>query len=96
MHVRILQDELVSRVSEATGVSKKDARAVLNEATDIMMSEVVAGKTVPIGKIGRVSYRHREERKGRSPATGQEITIPAGNVPKISWGAALKKALSES
>ena len=90
------QDDLVSRVSEATGVSKKDCRNVINETTSIMFDEVVAGKAVPVGKIGRVSYRHRDARKGRSPATGEEITIPAGNVPKISWGAALKNALSGS
>ena len=98
MHVRSFEARRISFKSVRTplGVSKKNARAVLNEATELYESEVVAGKPVPIGKIVGSFVSSPEERKGRSPATGQEITIPAGNVPKIFLGCGIKKALSES
>ncbi len=88
-------DDLVAQASERTGVSKKDAKAVLNAVTDIMMDEIVGGKVVPVGKIGRISYRLRGARTGKNPATGKPIAIPACNVPRISWGSALKKAVAE-
>ncbi|MDN6140231.1 MAG: HU family DNA-binding protein, partial [Tetragenococcus koreensis] len=37
--------------------------------------------------------RSRAERKGRNPQTGEEIKIPASNVPAFKPGKALKDAV---
>jgi len=36
----------------------------------------------------------RKERRGRNPQTGEEIQIPAKDVPKFEAGKNLKKAVS--
>ena len=45
--------------------------------------------------FGTFSVSKRAARKGRNPATGVEIKIPASKVAKFSAGAKLKKAVNK-
>ncbi|MBW1903154.1 MAG: HU family DNA-binding protein, partial [Deltaproteobacteria bacterium] len=42
---------------------------------------------------GTFKVQKRQARKGRNPATGEEIQIKAKNVPKFNPGKALKDAM---
>ena len=43
--------------------------------------------------FGTFEVRHRAARKGRNPQTGDEIEIPASEVPAFKPGKALKEAV---
>ncbi len=83
--------ELVDAVSERTGVSKKDAGAVI-DGMFIEISQVVAGGGEKVTIPGMLSFERvaRKARKGFNPQTGEEIMIAASNAVKITAGAKLK------
>lgn len=82
--------ELVDMVAEKTGVTKKDAAAVITETFDTIGSEMAKGEKVQLVGFGTFETRERQERKGRNPKTGEEITIKASKTPSFKAGKQLK------
>jgi len=88
------QAELIAKVAEAAEVTKANAEAVIKAVGEIGTDALVAGLTVTIPGIGKVSVTARAAREGRNPATGEAIKIAAKRAPKFSAAKALKDALN--
>lgn len=89
------RSELVSAVSDASGVSAKDVDATL-KAFQQVVSDVVAKGEEKISIQGFLTFEQtdRAAREGRNPATGEKIQIPASKAVKVTAGSALKSAAS--
>ena len=82
--------ELVDQIVEKTGVSKKSADAVLTAMLESIVEAVSNGNKVTLVGFGSFEPRHRQERQGRNPQTGKELTIPATTIPAFSAGKVFK------
>lgn len=76
------KSQLVTALTESTGVSKQDVNAILNELGNLIERHVKkrsAGQfTLPgLLKIRTVKKKATKARKGRNPFTGEEIMISA-------------------
>lgn len=98
----LTKTELVDKVAEKTGLTKKDTKetvdAVLDVITDTLKSEAEKSaderdKIQLIG-FGGFEVRDRSARTGRNPQTGEEIEIPARKVPAFKPGKGLKDAVN--
>lgn len=89
----MVKAELITKVSEAAGVSKKDTENVLKALTDVMVSALVAKDEVTINGLGLFKTTHRLERKGKNPATKEAIIIPAKTVVVFKPTKQLKEAV---
>ena len=87
--------ELVHTVAAETGLTLKDTNAVLDALEQTITDKLAKGEKVQLIGFGSFEARHRAERKGRNPQTGEEITIPAGTVPAFRAGKALKEAVKD-
>lgn len=85
--------ELVASVAEKAGLAKKDAEKAVNALFASIEEALVAGDKVQLIGFGTFEVRHRAARKGRNPQTGDEIEIPASEVPAFKPGKALKDAV---
>ncbi len=47
----------------------------VNQIIDIMVERLKSGEDVLIFNFGKFSVRHKRERKGRNPKTGEEVMI---------------------
>lgn len=73
--------ELVARVADLAGVTKKEAGNVL-EATLVTITEAVAnGQKVSLAGFGAFEPRQRKGRTGKNPRTGEILNIAAKVVP---------------
>jgi len=73
-------------LAEVRGISKKDAKEILDIVFDMIESGVLQDERVPVGKMGKVYAKVKpatKARKGRNPITGEEITIPAKKATKV-------------
>lgn len=86
--------ELVEEVARQTGLTKK----VSKEAVDAVISTIAdsLSKREKITLVGFGSFKvmTRKSRRGRNPRTGEEIQIPAKEVPKFDAGKDLRQAVS--
>ncbi|MBE7384410.1 MAG: HU family DNA-binding protein [Leptolyngbya sp. SIO1E4] len=83
--------ELVDKVAEKSGVTKKEADAVLSATIDAIMETVSEGDKVTLVGFGSFERRDRKEREGRNPRTGETMVIPATKVPAFSAGKQFKE-----
>jgi DNA-binding protein HU-beta len=87
--------ELVDKVAEKSGVTKKQADMVLTAAIEAIMETVSSGDKVTLVGFGSFERRDRKEREGRNPKTGETMVIPATKVPAFSAGKQFKEMVSQ-
>ena len=71
--------QIVDALAKATSLGKKDVAGVLEAQADLAYKQAKTGFTVP--GLGKLVVVQRKARKGRNPATGETIRIPAKRVP---------------
>ena len=86
--------ELVSAMSEKSGLSKADSEKALNAFTDAVTSELKNGGKVQLVGFGTFEVSERAARTGKNPQTGEPLEIAACKAPKFKAGKALKDALN--
>ncbi len=86
--------DLVNYIAEETGLTKADA----SRALEAMMDGVVKGlkEEGEVTLTGFCTYtaKHKEEKMGRNPKTGEAVKIPARMAVTIKAGSKLKDALN--
>lgn len=87
--------ELISAVSEKTGLSKKDSEKAINATFDTIGESLEAGERVQLVGFGVFDIKDRPARVGRNPKTKEEINIPASRVPTFKAGKALKDSVDK-
>lgn len=90
------QAELIGKVAEVSGQSKKDVEHALKTLGDVVQAELQQCGEVTLPGIGKLSVKTRAARTGRNPATGEEMQIAAKNVPHFSAAKALKDAANSN
>ena len=76
----LTQTQLIAAVAERSELSKADAKRVLTALDDVLLEEIGNAQKVKIGGLVQLTGRVKpaqKARKGRNPATGEEITIAA-------------------
>ena len=74
----LTQTQLAQEVADRADVTRADAKRVLSALEDVILEELGNAEKVKIGGIVQLAVRVRpatKARKGRNPATGEEITI---------------------
>jgi len=86
--------ELIEKIAEKVGVTKKQSEDMLEAFEDITTSTLKAGGEVTLTGFGTFMAKHRSARGGVNPQNPTErIQVPAVTVPKFKAGKALKDAL---
>lgn len=69
--------QLVTKLAEAGGVSRKEADQMLDSLIETVVKSVKKGESVKIPGLGIFRLRKMKARMGRNPQTGEPIKIPA-------------------
>ena len=85
--------ELMAAVAESADVSKKVAEQVFSAFEEKLIDALVRGEKVTIPGFGSFDVSERPARKGRNPATGAEIDIPASKSVRFKAGKGFKDRL---
>ncbi|AEK23203.1 HU family DNA-binding protein [Capnocytophaga canimorsus] len=86
--------ELIDAIAAQTGVSKSDAKKVLDSFLGNVENTLKKGGKVSLVGFGSWSVSKREAREGRNPQTGKTIKIEAKNVVKFKPGSELNDAVN--
>ncbi len=88
--------ELIDHMAKEAKITKEKAGVALNSLIEgILETLKAADGKIQLTGFGTFLTVHKEERKGRNPGTGAEITIPAQNVVKFKPGKTLKDAVED-
>ena len=87
--------EFIAALAEKAGITKSEAEVAFSATFEIITSELAKQEKVMIPGFGGFATKVRAERKGRNPATGQEMTIPKAVVAHFKAAAQLKEIINK-
>ena len=85
--------QLVTKLAEASGVSRKQSDDYLNALVDTVVKSVKKGENVKIPGLGIFRLRKMKARMGRNPQTGEAIKIPARKKVRFSVAKVFKESV---
>lgn len=88
------KNDLSAAVAEKADLTKAQAAAAVDAVFDAITASLKGGDEVRLVGFGTFAAAQRQASKGRNPATGAEIDIPASIQPKFKAGKGLKDALN--
>ena len=88
------KNDLIAAAAGRAGITKAQAADAVDAVFDSIMSTLKMGGDVRLVGFGTFAVSHRKATRGRNPATGAPIDIPASNVPKFKAGKQLKDAVN--
>ena len=76
----LTQSQMIAAVADRAEMSKADARRALDALDEIVLEQLGNAQKVRIGGLVQLTVRVKpaqKKRKGRNPATGEEIDVAA-------------------
>ena len=82
---------IIQRVVQETGLTKAKAAQVVERALEIMKDSLASGNDVLISGFGKFCVREKSQRRGRNPATGDELMLSARKVVTFKCSGKLRE-----
>lgn len=89
---QLTKAQIIATLADKTGLSKKEIANIMQAQMDLAYKEAKNGYVIP--GVGKLVIVNRKARKGRNPATGETIQIPAKRVLKFRVAKAAKDSIS--
>jgi len=87
--------EVAEHLSEKVGLSKRDAKDMVELFFEEIRETLESGEQVKLSGFGNFDLRHKAERPGRNPKTGEDIPISARCVVTFRPGQKLKSRVEQ-
>lgn len=85
--------ELVSKVTEHTEMTKKDAGVIVDAVFESLTAGLVEDHEVKLTGFGKFTVKEQAARQARNPATGEIVEVPKRNVARFKAAKQLKEAV---
>jgi integration host factor subunit alpha len=87
--------DLVDRIFEKIGLSKKEALEIIEILFDTMKQTFVEGESVKVSGFGTFNVRQKMARRGRNPKTGDDLEITPRKVITFKASNQLKSGIEK-
>lgn len=87
--------ELIDKIAKQAQLEKTKVAIALNGFLDVVTDALAKHEPVTLIGFGTFKVRRRKARKGVNPQTRKIMTIPATDVPVISFGDSLKQSVAK-
>ncbi len=87
--------DIVEKIQTCTGVKKKEATDMMEAVFSIMKTTLESGENLKISGFGSFIVKHKFNRRGRNPHTGETITISARRILSFKPSTVLKQAINK-
>ena len=90
----LTKDHIVDSVQRRLGVSKPESSRLLESVLELIKSSLTGGDDVLISGFGKFTVRQKAARRGRNPATGEDMNLAPRKVVTFKCSALLKEKLN--
>ena len=91
----VTRDDLARAVAEEAGLTRRDARRLVDTVVEEMAARLEAGEAVKISSFGSFNLRDKGERLGRNPHTLEAAPISPRRVVVFRASQLLKKRIDK-
>ncbi len=86
--------ELTDRIFDKIGHSHKESSQIVDQIFELIKSVLETGEPVKIPGLGTFIVKTKKPRKGRNPATGEDMQIKGRKVVNFKIGPELKRKMN--
>ena len=76
----LIKDSLIQTLRDQSGFSKYQSTAVVDRVFELIKNALQSGEAVLISGFGKFIVKEKGARRGRNPATGEDINLDARRV----------------
>jgi len=82
--------QIVESIHNETGLPKNKSTEILETFVEIMKKTLASGEDVMISNFGKFCVKEKAERKGRNPATGDDLMLDPRKVVTFTCSGKLR------
>jgi integration host factor subunit alpha len=71
----LTKSHLIDAIAEQNGFSKQKSSETVESILEIIKSNLASGQDVLISEFGKFCVQEKRERRGRNPATGEDMML---------------------
>jgi integration host factor subunit alpha len=91
----LTKDHIAGSLQSRLGDSKPESSHFLESVLELIKSSLAGGDDVLISGFGKFNVRQKAARRGRNPATGEDMTLEPRRVITFKCSALLREKLSD-
>lgn len=91
----VTRADLCEAVYQRVGLSRTEAADLVEAVIEEIAAAAVAGENIKLSSFGTFLVRHKNERVGRNPKTGEEVPITPRRVMVFKPSNILKERVDE-
>ena len=81
---------IVEKVYTEVGFPRNQSIEVVESLLEIIKATLGSGEDVLVSGFGKFTVRDKKERKGRNPATGDDLMLKSRRVVTFKWSGKLR------
>ena len=86
--------QIVESIHNQTGFSKNRSLQIVETLLEIIKSTLASGEDVLISNFGKFCVKEKRERKGRNPATGDDLMLEPRTIVTFRCSGKLRKRIN--
>ena len=90
----ITKADLVECLHNELGLNKSECKRLIEDFFDEIKEALINGEVVKLSGFGNFELLNKNDRPGRNPKTGEEVTISARRVVTFRAGNKLRKKIA--
>ena len=90
----LTKDHLIESIRNHLGISKFESSRILESVLETIKSSLSNGEDVLISAFGKFSVKQKAPRKGRNPATGEDLTLDPRRVITFKCSARMRDRIN--
>ena len=87
--------QIVELIQNQTSFSKSRSSEILETLLEIIKSTLASGEEVLVSGFGKFCVKEKRERKGRNPATGEDLILEPRKVVTFRCSGKLRETVNE-
>jgi len=87
--------QIVESIQNQTGFTKNRSSEIVEILLEIIKSTLESGEDVLISNFGKFCVKQKDERRGRNPATGDEMMLAPRKVVTFNCSGKLRDRINE-
>jgi integration host factor subunit alpha len=92
----LTKEELVNAIAEANGYPRNQSVELVEILLELIKAKLAAGEDVLISGFGKFCVREKRQRRGRNPATGDEMILDARRVVTFKCSGQLRDKINKT
>ena len=88
--------DLINAVADANGFPQNKSTEIIEILLELLKTKLAAGEEVLISGFGMFCVKKKRERRGRNPATGEDMTLEARKVVTFKCSGQLRNKINNT